>query len=316
MSEERPGSPREWKLIESLLDKSMDEQRKSRRWGVFFKLLTFAYLFFAIYMFTPSNWELDGVDEGHTALVDVEGMIAAAEPANADTIVSGLRDAFEAEKSKGIIIRINSGGGSPVQSGFVFNEILRLREKYPEKKVYAAITDTGASGAYFIASAAEQIYADPASIVGSIGVISAGFGFSEVMEKIGVDRRIMSAGTNKAMLDPFSPVQPKEVEKFQVILGVVHQQFIESVTKGRGDRLKVTEDTFSGMFWTGEQALELGLVDALGSPGFIAREIIGADKIINYTISPNPFDEILGRLGVSIGKGFATALGVTPFGLR
>ncbi|MBL4866761.1 MAG: S49 family peptidase [Pseudomonadales bacterium] len=316
MSEVKPGSSKEWALIESLLNKSVAEQRKSRRWGIFFKLLTFAYIFFALWMFSPSNWLPDKKTDFHTAVIDVDGMIAASQEASADAIVSGLRDAFESKEAKGVILRINSPGGSPVQSGFVFNEILRLKEKYPDKKVYAAITDMGASGAYYIAAAADEIYADPASIVGSIGVISSGFGFSDVMGKVGIDRRIMASGDNKAMLDPFSPVNPEEVEKFQVLLGVVHQQFIDSVRRGRGERLKENKETFSGMFWTGRQALEIGLVDALGSPGYIAREVIGYEEIVDYTVRPNPFDAFAEKLGVSLGKGFAIALGVTPFSLR
>lgn len=312
----KEAGPKEWALIESLLNQSMVDQRKSRRWGIFFKLLTFTYIFFALWMFSPNNWMPEKPTDKHTAVVDVEGMIAASQDASADIIVSGLRDAFESKQVAGIILRINSPGGSPVQSGFVFNEILRLREKHPEINVYAAITDMGASGAYYIAAAAEEIYADPASIVGSIGVISSGFGFSDVMDKIGIDRRVMSSGNNKAMLDPFSPVKKEEVEKFQILLGVVHQQFIDSVRKGRGDRLKETEETFSGMFWTGQQALEIGLIDALGSPGYIAREVIGVEEIVDYTVKPNPFDSFADKLGVSLGKGFAMALGIVPFGLK
>ena len=215
-----------------------------------------------------------------------------------------MRKAFEEEKAKALILRINSPGGSPVQSGYVYDEIVRLRDKHPEKKVYAVIADIGASGAYYIAAAADEIFADKASLVGSIGVTASGFGFVDTMDKLGVERRVYTAGEHKSFLDPFLPVNEKEVGIWQEVLDGTHQQFIRQVEKGRGDRLKKDNNLlYSGIVWNGEQALEMGLVDGLGSSSYVAREVIGHKDIVNYTVKPNPFDELVGKLGTSIGKG-------------
>jgi protease-4 len=250
--------------------------------------------------------------------VEVNGVIAEQNDANADRIVTGLREAFKADNSKAVLLRINSPGGSPVQSGQVYREIERLRKKHPEKKLYAAITDMGASGAYYIAAAADEIYADPASIVGSIGVIMQGFGFTDAIDKLGVERRMLTAGENKDMLDPFQPVDPEQQEHVQGMLGNIHDQFIEAVKKGRGDRLAdpAKHELFSGLFWTGERAVELGLADGLKSPGQVARDVVGAKDIVNYTPRKNPFDELLNRLGTSIGEGISEALGLNETRLR
>lgn len=304
---QRPRNNKEWKLIEKLLDKSLDEQSKARRWGIFFKILTFAYLFIILIVFAGQRWGGDAPtsNKPHAALVEVKGMIAADQSASADAVASALRRAFEAEQAKGIVLRINSPGGSPVQSGMIFDEIRRLREEYPDKKVYAAITDMGTSGAYYIAAAADEIYADKASLIGSIGVISMGFGFTGTMEKLGVERRVFTSGDNKALLDPFLPLNEIEVGHFQTVLGSVHQQFISQVKLGRGERLK-SEDVFNGLLWTGEQAVTLGLVDGLSSPGRVAREQVGEEDIINYTLQPNPLQALVGKLGVSfLGELFA-----------
>ncbi|MDX1553007.1 MAG: S49 family peptidase, partial [Marinobacter sp.] len=215
-----PESARDWKLIEKLVMSLQSEQRRSRRWGIFFKLLTFGYLIALLLMIQfPFGGALESAAKGeHTALVEVEGTIAADELASADNIVGALRNAFEAENSVAVILRINSPGGSPVQSGYIYDEIVRLRDEYPDKKVYAVISDIGASGAYYIAAAADEIYADKASLVGSIGVVAGGFGFTEVMEKIGVDRRLYTAGENKAFLDPFSPEEEEEVRFWEKVL--------------------------------------------------------------------------------------------------
>ncbi len=309
----RPRSSKEWRLIEKLLQKSLDDQKSSRRWGIFFKSLTFIYLFAILFMFSPGQWQTGTIKKEtgkHVGLVDVTGMIAADEEANADTIVTGIRDAFEADNSVALIVRVNSPGGSPVQSAMVFDEVMRLRAKYPEKKVYAAITDLGASGAYFIASAADEIYADASSIVGSIGVISPGFGFTRLMDKVGVERRVYSAGDNKSMLDPFMPIEDDQKEHFQELLSDVHDEFIANVQKGRGDRLKDDPDVFSGLFWTGKQAMALGLVDGLGSPGFVAREVIGEENVVNYTFTPNPVDSFFRKMGLQLSKGILTSLGL------
>ncbi|NNL56530.1 MAG: S49 family peptidase [Pseudomonadales bacterium] len=289
---------------------SVIEQRKSRRWGVFFKSLTFLYLLFFLVMLIPSGGgSLAPAAKKHVALVSLDGVIAAETAANANTVVTGLRDAFEAENSVGVILAINSPGGSPVQSGFINDEIFRLRDLHPEKKIYAVIADIGASGGYYIASAADQVYADKASLVGSIGVISAGFGFSGAMEKTGIDRRIYTAGTNKSFLDAFSPEKEQDREFWQQVLKVTHQQFIDVVKKGRGERLLDDPEIFSGLIWTGEQAVDKGLVDGLASVGKVARDIIGNEKIRDYTVVPNPLEALAKRFGASFGAGITAWAG-------
>ena len=313
-----PESARDWKLIEKLVMSLQSEQRKSRRWGIFFKLLTFGYLFALLLMIQfPLSGALESAAKGkHTALVEIEGTIAADEFASADNIVGSLREAFEAENSVGVILRINSPGGSPVQSGYVYDEIVRLRGEYPEKKVYAVISDIGASGAYYIAAAADEIYADKASLVGSIGVVAGGFGFTGIMDKLGVDRRLYTAGENKAFLDPFSPEEEEEVQFWQDVLETTHSQFIESVRKGRGDRLADDEQLFSGLVWSGEQALELGLIDGLGSSSHVARQVIGQEDLVDYSRRESPFQEIVDQFGVSVGSGIARYFAESRLELR
>jgi protease IV len=279
---------------------------------IFFRLLTFAYLFALLVLFLPGRMGMSMPTSGaHVGVVDLSGVIMDGAEAGADTLVSGLRAAFEAKDSKAVLIRINSPGGSPVQSAYVYREINRLRGKHPDKKVYAVITDMGASGAYYIASAADYIYADQASIVGSIGVIMAGFGFAEAIDKLGVERRVMTAGNSKALLDPFAPVEPTQQAHIQTMLDDIHVQFIEAVKQGRDGRLAEGRDDeiFSGLFWTGEQALALGLIDGFGSPGQVSREVIGVDQMTDYTPRRHPLDQLLGRLGTSIGQSLANALG-------
>ena len=298
----------EWKILEKVATASMIEQRKSRRWGIFFKFLTFAYLLMIIGALMPSDASLPSVGGEHVALVSLDGVIAADLPANANTVVSGLRSAFEAEASKAVILTINSPGGSPVQSGYINDEINRLRALYPDKKLHAVIADLGASGGYYVAAAADQIYADKASLVGSIGVISAGFGFDGLMEKIGVDRRVYTSGESKAFLDSFQSQKDTDVEFWQSVLAVTHAQFIEVVKSGRGERLMDDPEIFSGLIWTGEQALEKGLIDGLGSAGYVAREVIGIDIIIDYTVQPNPFEQFARRIGTSFSAGMINAV--------
>jgi protease-4 len=309
-----------WKLLEKTLLAGVQEQRRSRRWGIFFKLLTFAYLIGALMLFTPLMDVEKGVSRGknHTALIEVQGMIADKEPASADNIVGSLRAAFEDSKTKGVILRINSPGGSPVQSGYIYDEIRRLRAEKPDIKVYAVITDLGASGAYYIASAADQIYADKASLVGSIGVTAAGFGFVGIMDKLGVDRRTYTSGEHKAFLDPFQPQKADETQFWQGVLDTTHRQFIASVKQGRGDRLKDKDhpELFSGLVWTGEQAQQLGLVDGLGSASYVAREIIGEKEIVDYTIEESPFDRFSKKLGVSMANQIAMWMGFQGPSLR
>lgn len=313
-SVERPRNNREWQLLEKLLLQQGQEQRRARRWGIFFKFLMFAYLFIALVVFSPGAWDTQDTpspSKPHTALVDVNGMIMPDGDVDADKMAKGLRRAFKAEHSRAVMLRINSPGGSPVQSGTIYREIKRLRAKYPDKKVYAVITDVGASGAYYIAAAADEIYADPASLVGSIGVISEGFGFVGGMEKVGVERRVITSGENKAFLDPFSPLDPKHKQFFSGVLGNVHQQFITAVKEGRGDRLKNSPEIFSGLVWSGEQALPLGLIDGYGSPGSVARDVIKAEKIVDYTLRPSPFESFASSVGVSFAKTLGAQMGLS-----
>lgn len=307
-------STREWQLIQQLLSAAQDEQRRARRWSIAFRILGFSYLFLMTFIFLGRDTGTTaGMGSEHVALIEVNGEIAADTDASADNLVGGLRDAFEATHAKAVIVRINSPGGSPVQSGIVYDEIRRLRAEYPEKKVYAVIADVGASGAYYIAAAADEIYVDKASIVGSIGVIMQGFGAQELIHKLGIESRTMASGENKNMLDPFSPVDPAQKQHVQKMLDTIHGQFIAAVKEGRGDRLKVDEhpEMFSGLFWTGEQAVQLGLADGLGSSGRVARDVIGVEEIINYSYQESAIERLADRFGASIGTAIASKLGVS-----
>ncbi|MET1080116.1 MAG: S49 family peptidase [Pseudomonas sp.] len=315
------GDARSWQLLEKTLLAGVQEQRRARRWGIFFKSLTFIYLFGAIALLTPALNLKGGVaatSGKHTALIEVRGMIADQEAASADHIVGSLRKAFEDDNTKGVILRINSPGGSPVQSGYIYDEILRLRGEHPDIKVYAVITDLGASGAYYIASAADMIYADKSSLVGSIGVTAATFGFVGVMEKLGVDRRVYTSGEHKAFLDPFQPQKEEETRFWQSVLETTHRQFIDSVKRGRGERLKVTEhpELFSGLIWSGEQALPLGLIDGLGNTSYVAREVIGEKELVDFTVQETPFDRFAKRLGASVAENLAIWMGFQGPALR
>lgn len=311
----KPQNEKEWRLIEKLVMSLQAEQKRDRRWRIFFRLLGFGYLLLMLVLFYPTRMGTTtdtGITTEHTALVDVKGVIANDAEANADSLSTALRKAFEAEHSKAVLLRINSPGGSPVQSNYVYREIRRLKDKHPEKKVYAVITDMGASGAYYIAAAADEIYVDPSSIVGSIGVIMAGFGFTDAIDKLGIERRVLTSGDNKALLDPFAPMKDEQKEHFQAMLDTVHDEFIQAVKAGRGDRLQSDEhpELFSGLVWSGSKAVELGLADGFGSPGSVAREIIEVDKIVDYTVVPNPFERWFQGFGVSVGKGLGQALGL------
>ncbi len=309
-----------WKLLEKTLLAGVQEQRRARRWGIFFKLLTFIYLFGALALFSPALQLGKGkaARESHTAVINVRGMIADEESASADNIVGALRAAFEDANTKGVILRINSPGGSPVQSGYIYDEIRRLRGEYPAIKVYAVITDLGASGAYYIASAADEIYADKSSLVGSIGVTAATFGFVDTMEKLGVERRVYTAGEHKAFLDPFQPEKPEETRFWRSVLATTHQQFIDSVKRGRGERLQDAQhpELFSGLIWSGEQALELGLVDGLGSTAYVAREVVGEPEVVDFTVKESPFDRFTKKLGTSVAERLAILAGLQGPALR
>lgn len=301
-SEDRQKESVTWerKTLERLAFSTLKEQRRARRWGVFFKFLFAAYLFIFLLLYFPGQIEMPGMAERHTALVEVDGIISADTFASAENITKGLQAAFENEHTAGIILRINSPGGSPVQAGYINDEIRRLRQEHPKIPVYAVITDVCASGGYYIAVAADQIYADKASIVGSIGVVLNSFGFVDAMEKLGIERRLFTAGDHKFFLDPFSPVKEFEKQHIQDMLETIHKQFIEVVKEGRGDRLKGNPSLFSGLVWTGEEALDLGLVDSLGSSNYVAREIIKAETIVDYTPQAPFLERFAGRLGTAL----------------
>lgn len=308
-----------WKLLEKSLLASVQEQRRARRWGIFFKFLTFIYLFGALLMFSPVlKLERPTASRGHTAVIELRGMIADQEEASADNLIRALRAAFEDSNTRGVVLRINSPGGSPVQSGYVYDEIRRLRGEHPKIKVYAVIADLGASGAYYVASAADEIYADKASLVGSIGVTATTFGFVGAMERFGVERRVYTAGEHKGFLDPFLPQKPEETAFWQTVLSTTHAQFIESVKQGRGARLKADAhpELFSGLVWSGEQALGLGLVDGLGSTSYVAREVIGESNTVDFTVEQSPFDRFTQRLGASVADRLAMWMGLQGATLR
>ncbi len=298
-------------VIEKLAQSALDEQRRARRWGIFFKSLTFAYLLVLLFVATGWLQGRESLPGDHTALIDLDGVISADSPANAESINQGLQDAFESKGTRGVILRINSPGGSPVQAGNINTEIRRLRERYPDVPLYAVVEDICASGGYYVAVAADRIYVDKASIVGSIGVLMDGFGFTGTMDKLGVDRRLLTAGENKGFLDPFSPVDPAQREYAKKMLGEIHQQFIDVVRQGRGKRLKEAPDTFSGLVWTGQRSVDLGLADALGSVDFVAREVIKAETIVDFTPRESIAERFAKRFGAAVGKAlFQSAVSV------
>jgi protease-4 len=298
------GSNWERDVLEKLAFAAIKEQRRGRRWGIFFKLLGFAYLTFLIVMLFDWRGE-DGLTGGkHSALVDLDGIIQAKGSASADNVTASLQGAFKDKNTKGVILRVNSPGGSPVQAGIIYDEIVRLRKKYPDIPLYAVVEDICASGGYYVASATDKIYVDKASIVGSIGVILDQFGFTGTMDKLGVERRVITAGENKAFLDPFSPLRPEDVKHAHELLDQVHQQFIDVVKKGRGSRLKESPELFSGLFWTGTKSIELGLADGYGSVDSVARDVIKAEQIVDYTRKENVAERIARRFGAAMAEAF------------
>ena len=295
--------PENWErqALEKLAFSALQEQRSARHWGIFFKTLTFAYLFILLFIFTGWFSKGDGPIGGkHTALIEMHGVIAANGEASADKVIGGLQDAFKDKNTKGIILRINSPGGSPVQAGYIYDEIKRLRAKHPEIPLYAVVEDICASGGYYVAAAADRIYVDKASIVGSIGVLMDGFGFTGTLDKLGVERRLLTAGENKGFLDPFSPMNGKQKEFAQSMLKEIHQQFIKAVRDGRGKRLKETPEMFSGLFWTGERSIEMGMTDAFGSTEYVAREVIKAEDIVDFTLQEGIAERFAKRFGAAM----------------
>jgi len=287
--------------IEKLALSGLKEQQTARRWSTFFKGLTFAYLFLLLILGLGLLGD-KGTSDPHTALIEINGVIEAGGDVNADSVISSLNDAYKNTGTKGIILRFNTPGGSPVQSGIINDEIVRQKKLHPKIPVYGVVEDICASGGYYIAAATDKIYVDKGSIVGSIGVLMDGYGFTDAMKKVGIERRLLTAGDNKAMLDPFSPVTEKHKALAQAMLNEIHEQFKAVVRNGRGSRLKETPETFSGLFWSGEQSIKLGLADALGSADYVAREVIKQQEIVDYTYQETVVDRFAKRLGASLAK--------------
>lgn len=301
MAEEEKNWERE--TLEKLSFAALKEQKRARRWGIFFKLLTFAYLTFLLFMLYQWRGDGDVISGGqHTALVQLDGVIDAKGEASAEKITSALQSAFKDKNTLGVILRINSPGGSPVQSGIIYDEVRRLRGVHPNTPLYVVVEDICASGGYFVAASADKIYVNKASLVGSIGVLMDGFGFIGGMDKLGVERRLLTAGENKGFMDPFSPVDPKQKEFALNMLNDIHQQFIAVVKQGRGKRLKDEPELFSGLIWTGQRSVELGLADGFGSVESVARDVIKAEQIVDYTEKSNPVERIAKRFGAAAAK--------------
>lgn len=294
-------------VVEKFAREYLADRRSDRRWRIFFRLawlLTFGLVAWGL---ISARNHAAAPSGPHTALVEVRGEIAADTEASAEQLVAALRSAFEDAGAKAVVLRINSPGGSPVQSGIVNDEIKRLKALH-EKKVYVVVEEMCASGAYYIAAAADEIFVDKASLVGSIGVLMDGFGFTGAMEKLGVERRLLTAGANKGMLDPFSPQNERQTAFAKAMLDQIHQQFIQVVKEGRGNRLKETPETFSGLFWNGEEAIKLGLADRVGSLDFVAREVVKAPEVIDYTPKDNVAERLAKRFGAAVGAGAVRAL--------
>lgn len=294
----------ERQTLEKLAFSALQEQRRARHWSIFFRIITMAFLFLSL--FAILGWfSHEAVPSGkHTALVELRGVISAKGETHADRVIGGLREAFKDKGTQGVILLINSPGGSPVQAGYINDEMWRLRAKYPKIPLYAVVEDICASGGYYAAVAADKIFVDKASIVGSIGVLMDGFGFTGTMEKMGVERRLLTAGENKGFLDPFSPISTTQKEYAQTMLSEIHQQFITVVKNGRGKRLKDTPEMFSGLFWSGEKSIQLGLADALGSVDYVAREVIKAEEVVDFT----PQEGIAERFAKRFGAAAANTL--------
>jgi protease-4 len=301
---ETQNNPPDWerKTLEKLAFAALNEQKAGRRWGIFFKSLGFIYL--AVVLLAVVDWGADAEhQERHTAMVSLNGVIQSKGEANAEKMMAALQSAFEEKNSVGVVLRINSPGGSPVQAGMINDEIRRLRAKYPDKPLYAVVEDMCASGGYYVAVAADKIYVNKSSIVGSIGVLMDGFGFTGTMDKVGVERRLLTAGSNKGFLDPFSPQADTHKTHAQSMLNDIHQQFIDVVKTGRGNRLKETPEMFSGLMWTGVQSVQLGLADEFGSVDSVARDVIKAEKVLDYSLKDNIAERFAKRLGAGAVNG-------------
>ncbi|MEA3219687.1 S49 family peptidase [Immundisolibacter sp.] len=307
-------NPTAWErgVLERLLRDTLTEQRRARRWRIFFRLLSVLLVLLVLGLFR-ADVGVPQVASRHTALVQLNGIIAPGTDANADIIIESLRKAYDNAQVAGVVLRIDSPGGSPVQAGRINAEIRRLRELHPKVPLYAVIDDICASGGYYVAVAADRIYADKASVVGSIGVLMNGFGFVDAMQKLGIERRLLTAGEHKGFLDPFSPQNPEDAEHARELLQAIHSQFIDVVKQGRGARLKDDPRLFSGLVWTGDQGIELGLVDALGDTDSVAREVFKADKVVDYTVRPAYFEKLIRSAG---GEAASSLLDALSDGLR
>ena len=301
----------ERRIIEKLALESLAEQKRRRRWGIFFKILGFAYLTFLIVALGDWGDTAEKLGDGkrHTALIQLNGVIKSTGEASAEKITEALQAAFKDSGTQGVVLRINSPGGSPVQSGIINDEIRRLRSKHPEIPLYAVVEDVCASGGYYVAAAADKIFVDKASIVGSIGVLMDGFGFTGTMDKLGVERRLLTAGENKGFLDPFSPQDAQHREHAQILLDDIHKQFIDVVRKGRGKRLKESPELFTGLMWTGAKSIELGLADELGSIEYVAREVIKAEDIRDYTMRASLTERFARQFGTDVAESIMNAVG-------
>jgi protease-4 len=299
----------ERRVLERLATDGLREQRRARRWGIFFKLLAFGFLFFVLFA-ALGAWtgsERLCLDKC-TAMVEIQGEIDATSRASADNVIAGLQAAFKNKGTQGVVLKINSPGGSPVQAGEINDEIRRLRGKYPDTPIYAVVEEICASGAYYVAVATDKIYVDKASLVGSIGVIMDGFGFVGTLDKLGIERRALTAGDNKAFLDPFSPLSAKQKEYAQQMLADIHQQFIAVVRAGRGSRIKDSPELFTGLVWNGKRSIELGLTDALGSVRSVARDVVKAEDIVDFTVQENVAERVVRKFGATMGRSFAASI--------
>jgi protease-4 len=297
-------------VLEKVALAAIAEQRATRRWGTAFKMLLMLYLF--VVLFVGLGWIRQGehtTSGKHTALVELRGVISADSPASADNVTSGLQAAFRDSNTQGVVLRINSPGGSPVQAGYINDEIKRLRTQHPNVPLYVVVEDICASGGYYVAAAADQIYVDKASIVGSIGVVIDGFGFTGIMDKLGIERRAITAGENKRFLDPFAPLTAPHRDYAEKMLAEIHQQFITVVRNGRGKRLKETPEVFSGLIWTGEKSIELGLADAIGSVESVARDVVKAEEIVDFTPRQNLAERVARKFGATMAEALVQAAG-------
>ncbi len=304
--------PWEKSVLEKMALELVAERRTSRRWSIFFRLIFLAYFTaLAVYLFgwMPGTESDTGGSGRHTALVSIDGTIAADGENNAESVNQALRNAFADKASAGVVLAINSPGGSPVQSGLIYREIRRLRSEYPDKRLIAVVGEMCASGGYYVAAAADQIYVDQASLVGSIGVLMNGFGYTGTMQKLGVERRLYTAGEHKGFLDPFTPVAPGERAHIQEMLGEIHGQFISAVKQGRGEKLAKQADLFSGLVWTGERAVELGLADQIGSVAEVARDVFGAKKIVQFRRERSIVERVADKVGVTAAAILKNGLG-------